>query len=133
MKSDLIIRLIESHCSGNEDLFRNALNNLADDEDKKGNLALAQSIRRAYSPDKQREISFSLSSPMSELTFSPQNVVPLPKDKDSALELLEILQPKVNLDDVSLPSRTIELLRQIIAEQKRSMSFYQKGSSPLIV
>nr|AGS51560.1 cell division protein FtsH [uncultured bacterium contig00004] len=130
MKSDLIIRLIESHCSGNEDLFRNALNNLADDEDKKGNLALAQSIRRAYSPDKQREISFSLSSPMSELTFSPQNVVPLPKDKDSALELLEILQPKVNLDDVSLPSRTIELLRQIIAEQKKVDELLSKGIVP---
>ena len=52
MKADLILRLITSHCSGSEDLFKNALNNLAEDEEKKGNLALANSIRKAYSADK---------------------------------------------------------------------------------
>ena len=114
MKADLILRLIESHCSGNEDRFMSALNNLADDEEKKGNLALAQSIKQAYSPDKRHNMSFSCSSPMSELTFSPQNVLSLPKDKDSTLELIEILQPKVKLDDVFLPAKTTNLLRQII-------------------
>jgi SpoVK/Ycf46/Vps4 family AAA+-type ATPase len=130
MKADLILRLIESHCSGREDVFRNALNNLADDEDKKGNLALAQSIRNAYSTDKKRDIAFSSSSPISEMTFSPQNIFVLPKDKDSTLELLEVLQPKVTLGDVSLPSKTIELLRQIIEEQKKADELLSKGIVP---
>jgi len=130
MKADLILRLIESHCSGSEDLFKSALNNLADDEDKKGNMALAQSIRQAYSSDKRRNMSFGCSSPMSELTFSPQNVLSLPKDKDSALELLDILQPKVKLDDVSLPQRTTALLHQIIEEQKKAEELLAKGIIP---
>ena len=130
MKADLILRLIESHCSGNEDLFKNALNNLAIDEEKKGNLALANSIRKAYSVDKQRDISFSYSSPISEMTFSPQNALPLPKDKDSSMELVEILQPKVNLSDVSLPTKINELLRQIIDEQKKADELLSKGIVP---
>ena len=130
MKSDLILRLIESHCLGNEDLFKNALNNLANDEEKKGNLSLAHSIRQAYSPDKKHNMSFSSSSPMSELTFSPQNVLPLPKDKDSTLELLEVLQPKVKLDDVFLPLKTTRLLRQIIEEQRKAEDLLPKGIIP---
>jgi SpoVK/Ycf46/Vps4 family AAA+-type ATPase len=130
MKSDLILRLIESHCSGNEDIFKSALNNLADDEEKKGNLALALSIRKAYSLDKQRDISFASSSPIAEMTFSPQNIPSLPKDKDSALELLEILQPKVNLGDVSLSPKIIDLLHQIIEEQKKAGDLLSKGIVP---
>jgi SpoVK/Ycf46/Vps4 family AAA+-type ATPase len=130
MKADLILRLIESHCSGSEDLFMNALNNLADDEDKKGNLALAQSIRQAYSSDKRRNMPFSYSSPMSEMTFSPQNVLSLPKDKDSSLELVEVLQPKVNLGDVSLPPMITKLLYQIIEEQKKAGELLSKGIIP---
>ena len=130
MKADLILRLIESHCSGSEDLFKDALKNLADDEDKKGNMALAQSIRKAYSYSKERDVSYGFSSPISELTFSPQNSFSLPKDKDSTLDLLEILQPKVNLSDVSLPFKTTELLEQIINEQKKSGELLSKGILP---
>jgi len=130
MKADLILRLIESHCSGNEDRFISALNNLADDEEKKGNLALAQSIKQAYSSDKQYNMSFYCSSPMSEISFSPQNILSLPKDKDSTLELVEILQPKIKLDDVSLPLKTTNLLNQIIKEQKKADELLSKGIIP---
>jgi SpoVK/Ycf46/Vps4 family AAA+-type ATPase len=130
MKADLILRLIESHCTRNEGIFNIALKNLADDEEKKGNLALAQSIRNAYSYEKRRDMSFNVSSPMSELTFSPQNTGQLPKDKDSTLELLEILQPKVTLKDVSLPKKTKELVVQIINEQKKAEGLIAKGIIP---
>ena len=130
MKADLILHLIESHSSGSEDLFKIALNNLAEDEDKKGNLALANSIRKAYTVDKQRDITFKSSSPISEMTFSPQNVLSLPKDKDSSMELVEILQPKVDLGDVSLPVKINALLRQIIEEQKKADELITKGIIP---
>jgi SpoVK/Ycf46/Vps4 family AAA+-type ATPase len=130
MKADLILRLIESHCTGSEDIFNIALKNLADDEEKKGNLALAQSIRNAYSHEKRRDVSFNASSPMSELTFSPQNTGQLPKDKDSTLELLEILQPRVTLKDVSLSGKTKELVVQIINEQKKADELIAKGIIP---
>ncbi|MDG0810292.1 ATP-binding protein [Cohnella rhizosphaerae] len=54
----------------------------------------------------------------------------MPKDKDSALELLEVLQPKVKLTDVALPEKTKEALLQIIEEQKQATDLLSNGVSP---
>jgi SpoVK/Ycf46/Vps4 family AAA+-type ATPase len=130
MKSELILRLIESHCVGSEDSFKKALQNLADDEENKGNLALSQALRNTYASDKRRSTAFETSSPLSEMTFSAQNVLQTPKDKDSTLDLVEILQPKVCLDDVALPEKTQEMLRQIIEEQKKANELLAMGVLP---
>jgi SpoVK/Ycf46/Vps4 family AAA+-type ATPase len=130
MKSELILRLIESHCTGSEDSFKKALHDLANDEENKGNLSLSQSIRNAYSSEKRRETTFETSSPLAEMTFSTQNVFQTPKDKDSTLELVEILQPKVRLADVALPDTTRETLRQIIDEQKKTEDLLSRGVTP---
>ena len=53
MKSSLVVKLIEAHSSGSEDAFKNALNILADDEEKKGNLNTASSLRRACVNEKK--------------------------------------------------------------------------------
>jgi SpoVK/Ycf46/Vps4 family AAA+-type ATPase len=130
MKSELILRLIEAHCSGSEDSFKAALQKLADDEENKGNLSLSRAIKGAYSSDKRRGVTFEASSPLSEMTFFAQNVPQSPKDKDSTLELVEILQPKVCLDDVALPEKTREMLWQIILEQKKAENLLSKGVAP---
>jgi SpoVK/Ycf46/Vps4 family AAA+-type ATPase len=130
MKSELILRLIDSHCTGSEDSFKKALQNLADDEENKGNLSLARSIRGAYSVDKRRNMAFEASSPLSEMTFSAQNVPLPPKDRDSALELVEILEPKVHLADVALPPKITNMLHQIIEEQKQAQNLLTKGVVP---
>jgi len=127
VKSTLILRLIEAHCSGSEDNFKLAIQKLANDEETKGNLSLAQAVRGAYSPGKQHGVTLETFSPMSEMTFSAQNVPQTPKDKDSALELVEILEPKVRLDDVALPEKTHEMLRQVILEQKKTDDLLSKG------
>jgi SpoVK/Ycf46/Vps4 family AAA+-type ATPase len=129
MKSSLIIKLIEAHCGGNEDAFKKALNDLADDEERKGNDLLSSSIRNAYSSEKKPPVSFS-SSPLSEMTFSAQGALPTPKDKDSTLELIAVLQPKVKLGDVALPEKTREALLQIIEEQKKADDLLSKGITP---
>ena len=130
MKSELILRLIESHCMGSEEQFKKALQNLADDEENKGNLSLSQLIRNAYSSEKRRETTFEASSPLAEMMFSGQNVFQTPKDKDSTLELVEILQPKVRFDDVALPEKTRETLQQIINEQKKAEDLLARGVIP---
>jgi len=130
MKSELILRLIESHCTGSEERFKRALQDLANDEENKGNLSLSQSIRSAYSFEKRRETTFETSSPLAEMTFSAQNALQMPKDKDSALELVEILQPKVQIADVALPEKTQETLNQIINEQKKAENLLAKGVVP---
>jgi SpoVK/Ycf46/Vps4 family AAA+-type ATPase len=130
MKSELILRLIESHCTGSEEHFKKALQDLANDEENKGNLSLSQSIRNAYSSKKKRATTFETSSPIAEMTFFAQNAPQTPKDKDSTLDLIEILQPKVRLADVALPEKTQETLRQIIDEQKKAEDLLSKGIVP---
>ncbi|MDR2387198.1 MAG: AAA family ATPase, partial [Deltaproteobacteria bacterium] len=129
MKSGLIIKLIEAHCGGSEDAFKKALNNLADDEERKGNALLARSIRNAYSAEKKTSTSFP-SSPLSEMFFTTQGVLPTPKDKDSTLELISVLQSKVKLADVALREKTREAILQIIEEQKMADDLFSKGITP---
>ena len=129
MKSGLIIKLIEAHCGGNEDTFRKALSDLAQDEERKGNASVSSAILNAYSSEKKPNASLT-SSPISEMSFTAQGVLPPPKDKDSTLELIEILQPKVRLCDVALPEKTKEALLQIIEEQKKASQLLSKGITP---
>ena len=129
VKSTLIIKLIKAHCSKNEDTFKKALQDLANDEERKGNAALSSSLLNAYTSEKKTTASV-ISSPLSEISFSTQSILSMPKDKDSTLELLELLQPKVRLDDVALPEKTKEALFQIIEEQRKSVDLLSKGITP---
>lgn len=128
MKAKLIIDLIRAHSSSNENEFENALFRLVKDEEKKGNISLSSSIRNAYSPRKSiNKIDKSITSSM---TLSGQSIVSVPRDKDTALDLLEIEKPTVRLSDVVLSSATKEMLNQIIEEQKQADSLLKKGITP---
>ncbi len=129
MKAGLIIKLIEAHNSENESLFEKALGDLADDEEKKGNASIAMSLKKAYSSDKKRTASFS-GSPISNMSYSVQGIMPLPKDKDSTLELLDVIQSTVKLSDIALTEKTSEVLSQIINEQKNAEDLLRKGITP---
>lgn len=125
MKSTLIIQLIRAHSSGSEDAFKKALKDLADDEERKGNAALAASLQSAYSQG--NKLPANSPSPMTEMSFSVQGASPAPKDKDSALELLEVMQPKIKLEDVVLPEKTKEVLMQIVEEQIQAKDLLARG------
>lgn len=129
MKSGLVVKLIEAHNSGSEDAFKNAVNILADDEEKKGNSTTALLLRNAYIYKKNHS-TYLADSPISEMSFSTQSSIPMPKDKDSTLELLEILMPKVTLKDVALPEKTLSALEQIVSEQKSIELLMNKGIFP---
>lgn len=129
MKSGLVVKLIEAHSSGNEEAFKNALHNLANDEEKKGNSAIAILLRNAYLYDKKKAISLS-DSPLTSMSYSVQSTVPMPKDKDSTLDLIEVFNPKVTLSDVALPQKTLNALRQIIDEQKSIEELSKNGVFP---
>ena len=128
MKSSLIIKLIEAHCGGSEPAFKKALQDLAGDEERKGNMSLSTAIRNAYSHVKQQPLPPA--SPLSEMSFSVQSAGQAPRDKDSTLELLEILESTVPLSDVALPSKTREALIQIIEEQRDVKKLATKGIVP---
>jgi len=128
MKSGLVVKLIEAHSSGSEKAFKLAINVLADDEDRKGNFTIASTLRNSYSRFSKR--SSSNDSPLSEVAFSTQSINLMPKDKDSALELLEILTPTITLADVSLPQKASRALQQIISEQKSVAQLIDRGIVP---
>ena len=129
MKSGLVVKLIEAHSSGSEDAFKNAVNILADDEEKKGNSTTALLLRNAYIYKKNHS-TYLADSPISEMSFSTQSSIPMPKDKDSTLDLLEILMPKVTLKDVALPEKTLSALEQIVSEQKSIELLMNRGIFP---
>lgn len=129
MKAGLIIKLIEAHSSGNESLFEKALLDLVNDEERKGNSSIALSLKKAYSPDKKTSASLS-ASPLSNMSYSTQSITAIPKDKDSTLELIEVMQSTVKLSDVALTEKAYEVLNQIINEQKQADDLLRKGITP---
>lgn len=120
MKADLIENLIVAHCSGDEGNFKDAIEVLAGDEEKKGNVPLAQRIRNAY---KLKKLSGkrSVETPLDTLSFSPQMAQSsAPRDKDSLLELYEIIETNVRLSDVILSGSQKQIIEQVISEQKNA-------------
>ena len=120
MKADLLENLIAAHGSGNERKFRDAVELLSTDEERKGNVALANRLRNAYKSKSTSNTSFCAeASP--ERFFSPQcPTITSPRDKDSMLELFEIIESSVRLEDVVLPENQTLTIRQIIEEQKNA-------------
>jgi SpoVK/Ycf46/Vps4 family AAA+-type ATPase len=129
MKAGLIVKLIEAHSSGNESLFEKALIDLASDEERKGNSSIALSLKKAYSLDKKPLASLS-DSPISNMSYSAQGITSIPKDKDSTLELVDVMQSTVKLSDVALTEKIFEVLNQIIDEQKKADDLLSKGITP---
>lgn len=129
MKANLIINLVNAHSSGNEVQFEKALSELIQDEEKKGNSSLTLSLRNAYSTEK-RGADISTMSPVSSMSYTTQSIVGVPKDKDSTLDLVEILQPKITLKDVALSEKVQSTIQQIIEEQNKAEELLNSGIVP---
>lgn len=129
MKANLIVKLISAHSSGNESLFKKALSDLIQDEERKGNSSLALSLKNAYTTE-NRPPNDTIASPLSSMSFTVQSIASLPKDKDSLLDLVEIIQPTITLNDVALSESVLTSLEQIIKEQKESDQLLKMGITP---
>ncbi|WP_368293779.1 AAA family ATPase [Dehalobacter sp. TBBPA1] len=130
MKADLIENLIVAHCSGDEGKFKDAIEVLAGDEEKKGNVPLAQRIRNAYKLKKVSD-KRSVETPLDTMSFSPQTAQgSAPRDKDSLLELYEIVEPNVELSDVILSDSQKQIIEQVISEQKNSDELLKHNVAP---
>ena len=118
MKADLVENLIIAHCSGNELLFSEALDSLIADEKKKGNVPTASRFRKAYEQKRKTPSSVLEPSPgITEMFFS-QTLQPIaPRDKDSLLELYDVVYSETSFDDVILPDSQKKLIKQFIDEQ----------------
>lgn len=130
MKADLIENLIVAHCSGDETKFKDAIEVLAGDEEKKGNVPLAQRIRNAYKLKKMSD-KRSVEPPLDTMSFSPQSTQgSAPRDKDSLLELYEIVESNVKFSDVVLSDSQKQIIEQVISEQKNADKLLKHNVTP---
>lgn len=123
MKANLIIDLISAHCSGNESSFKAAIEALAKDEERKGNVRISNMIYDAYKSKSSTLIKKpQIDQPpigIIDQSVIKKSIIP-PRDKDSLLELYDILYPDISLSDVVLPENQKRLLLQILAERKNN-------------
>lgn len=132
MKSELIVNLVKSHWSDNSDDFEKSLECLIQDEERKGNVAIATSLRRAgalrtHFSEEGKTLQKTIQPPGS---FSGQSIGLVPKDKDSALDLIDMQTSSVKLIDVALSEKTKNIIMQIVNEQQHWDEFINLGMSP---
>lgn len=135
MKAELIANIITAHCSGDEASFKTAVEALAADEDKKGNVRVSSMILSAYKGSKSTVIKKPDVVSTQDVVFAPQSVGGkstsyAPRDKDSMLELYDIIHPTVSLDDVVLPENQRKLLLQILKEQEKNSKLAEHNLPP---
>lgn len=133
MKAELVENLIIAHCSGNESIFSEALNKLANDEEKKGNTPTASRLRRAYDSRKKSDTNvLSGYKTNNAMPFSAQSsTIAAPRDKDSLLELYEIVRSDTSLSDVILPENQKKIINQIINEQMNACNLLKHNMAPI--
>ena len=129
MKANLIENLILAHCSGEENNFKEALFELIKDEEKKGNIPLSPRLKKAYETKKKSKFEPDVN--MSSATFIPQSAQGVaPRDKDSLLELYDIVRSEVSLKDIILPDSQKAALEQLVEEQKNSDDLIKHNIEP---
>ena len=134
MKAELVENLILAHCSKNELQFSDALNKLASDEEKKGNTPTASRLRRAYEMKEKGENAARGFTPSISSMFensSTDIVNAAPRDKDSLLELYEIVRSNISFADVILPQNQTGIVKQIISEQKNAVNLIKHNMMPV--
>lgn len=121
IKAELVENLIVAHCSGSEQQFSEALNTLIKDEEKKGNIPTATRFRKAYDQKKKSEGTVSdYAVGSSAVFFSSASQTVAPRDKDSLLELYEIVYSETTLDEVVLPGNQKTIIQQFVDEQNNA-------------
>jgi len=126
VRFETIEKLILAHEIGSEVLFGTAIAELVSDEEKKGNLELAQKIRSAYlgrnrnGKKTTKNLDFALESSYNDI----------PQDKENELELYEFVTTITELSDVILPANQLELLKQVLAEAAMNDELIKKNLPP---
>ena len=128
MKSELVESLVNAHINGDERSFISALDSLIADEEKDGDHASAERLRKAEEAGKKKS---RLRKDSGTSIIYPQQAVMTPRDKDSLLELFEVIDPDVSLSDVVLADRQKDVLEQIIVEQRNSEELISHGMTPI--
>lgn len=133
MKAELIANIIATHCSGDESSFKNAVEALAADEDKKGNSRVSSMILDAYKGKnitlmKKPDVGQPAGSGFAVQSAGGSSIAP--RDKDSLLELYDVVHSDIALSDVVLPENQRKLLLQILEERQNNTKLAKHNLPP---
>lgn len=135
MRAALVIDIIESYFK-NEASFMGAVQKLVQDESKKGNDDFVNKINDILKNKKQTKFSGIKNNFLQSTgtTFNLSNTSTIltqpPKDKDSSLSLMEIVEPNISFDDLILSNKMKSTINQIIEESKKSALLENAGIHP---
>ena len=113
MKSSLVLDIISTHFNGTDEDFRQAVERLATDEDRKGNSALALEIRKAT-----RGIRSTYGDRPSTVAYLQSEDV-REHDGSDGEDLIVPMYPGTSLEDMVLEKGVLNELQEIIIEWRR--------------
>lgn len=138
MRATLVLNIIESYFK-NESSFMNAVRELVQDESKKGNDDFVNKINNILKNKKNTKNTKNISTknnflqsanPVFNLSNTNPTLLQTPKDKDSSLNLMEIIDPSISFDDLILSEKMKKTIGQIIEETKKSVLLEKAGIHP---
>lgn len=135
MRATLILHIIESYFK-NESSFIDAVKELIQDEIKKGNDDFAEKINAILKNKKYikktniKDNFLQTNGSMYNLSNTSTGLLQSPRDKDSLLNLMEIIEPTISFNDLILPERIKKIIEQIIEETRKSELLEKAGINP---
>ena len=135
MRAALVLNIIESYFK-NESSFMDAVQKLVQDESKKGNDDFVNKINDILKNKKNTKKSniknsfLQSTGPIFNLSNVNTTLLQTPKDKDSSLSLMEIIDPSISFSDLVLSEKMKKTIDQIIEETKKSALLENAGIYP---
>ncbi|MGZ0050118.1 AAA family ATPase [Brevibacillus gelatini] len=132
MRSDFLLQLIDAFVSNDELRFINTVNNLAEEERKKGNQQLYKKIINAINKKSVSNVKSSTSqksfSPSSGLVMYEPSTIYSPKEKVNNNNLFELYYPEeINSQEIILSSQIEEKINQIASEYSQKETLLRLG------
>jgi len=122
MKSEKLIKLFDSFVKKDTEQFYKVAWEIIEEEKKKRHYLLA---------NKLKEILTNNSVFLNRKTMSYQeNIPPIPRDNEKGFKLLEIKKFFLDWDDVILPEKTKDILKQIVKELENEELLATYGLKP---
>lgn len=129
MRASLVLNIIESYYKG-EAAFIKAVNILAQEENKKGNEDFALKLLNLINAKPSKKASYKPANSTFSLSSTATLSQVIPKDKDSAMNLIEIIEPSTSFENLVLSNKMRASMLQIVEEWKKAQILTKAGINP---
>jgi SpoVK/Ycf46/Vps4 family AAA+-type ATPase len=111
-RGDTLRKLFNSFSRDDREEFREAAQELIQEEKQKNHLLLAHDLERIM----QKTVSKEFASNHSPWEYYPE----IPQDRETGLPLIDVSIYRFNWDRIILPEKTLKILQRIVSENRKS-------------